>query len=869
MHPKLSGIMRKLGAVLLGIAVGIALLSGSPGVALAEGEGPALEVLGVGWDGNVTQGTWAPVRVRLTGAAQDQEAVVEVVLGEKYEQEPGKMVRVATAAYGQEVSLPAQNTKEVTLWVPSIRGLSGSVRLVVGDQVVASKDIELRPTKAQYWPLIGLLSDQDTLAGDIGKIEMPLQNLPTPIHVARLTAEMLPERAERLRGLRAIVVQGNAPSGLTDAQRQTIRDWVQNGGHLLLAGGPDSALTAAVLPDGTLPITFGGAEVAADLGTLYTWVGAEAAAGGATGPIVKMQVTDGDVLAGAPGQPLAWRTRLGLGSITVLAVDPTLEPLASWTGRTALLKRALGAALFDEFWTEEQRWQMVQNQAEQKYYQLRGVVDSLPSDAYPDWKQVALYLGGFTLVAGPVIHLLLGRSRRRGWVWVAVPMLSVLVAGSASVYAMSLDGRDLLLHTLSHVKIDPETRMATQSAMVGLYAPMYPNLTVTMDGDAAADALIMMDGRNWGPWGGMPTSSEEPPYRVINGRETRLELMGGEGGMRPIAYSRSLQDAVGYVDAKLGLSGDTITGTVTNQTAYLLEDAWVVVGSVAQHLGTLAPGQSAEVSLTPGTRLDPFSYTPVSQMLLGRKLSEEEIRRMHGIPPEQPLPPGLDQQYEFPQTPEGRRRAQLIDSTVQPQGKGWGNPSMPLSFVAFTSEAIGDSVVKLPGHPNHQLSVLEQRLSLDPGAGTFRIPPVLSQAEVRYTSNGGMGSGGNGTVYWMEVHGGLVALDFTPPLPSGASFTALELTTRQLGPTAEWNPNTGVSGPLTEAAQGAEAGIFQIYNWQTSAFEPLPAGQEQVRLANPAPYLSPEGIVRVQVGQTNRVVRFMMPELTVEGRGAE
>lgn len=868
MIPKIAGLRRRLWAALLGVAVFMGLLGGSPTPARAEGEGPALEVVAAGWDGNVTAGTWAPVRVRLTGGAADAEAVVEVLIGDKYEAEPGKMVRVANAAYGQEVSLPARNTKEVTLWVPTSRGLSGTVQLVVGDQVVASGEIDLRPTKAEYWPLIGLLSDQETLAGDLGKIEMPLQNLPAPVHVARLTAGLIPDRAERLRGLRAIVVQGNAPSGLSEAQRQAIRSWVEGGGHLLLAGGPDSALTAAVLPAGTLPVAFGGAEVAADLGPLYAWVGAEPAAGGATGPIAKLQHTGGDVLAGSPDRPLAWRTTLGLGSITLLAVDPTLEPLASWSGRTALLKRALSAALYDEFWTEEQRMQAVYSRSQNRHYQLRGVVDSLPSHAYPTWQQVALYLGGFALLAGPVIHLLLGRNRRRGWVWVAVPALSALVAGSASVYAMTIDGRDVLLHTLSHVKIDPDSHTATQAAVVGLYAPMYPRLTVAMDGEAAADAMILMEGRNWGPWSA-PANAGVPPYRLINGRETMLELVGGAGGMRPIAYSRSLGDAAGYVDARLGLDGGTLTGTIINRTAYHLDEAWVVAGDVAHRLGPLAPGQSAEVSLTPSSRRDPYSYTSVAQILLGRKLSEAEIRERHGIPPEQPLPPGLEVVYDPPTTPDDRRRVQLIDATVQPPGTGWGPSPMPLTFVALTSQPIGESVIHLPDHPHHHLGVLEQRLSLSPGPGSFRIPPALSQPEVSQISLGGLGGGGNGTLAWVELHGGLAAFDFRPPLPKGASVTALELTTQQLGPSVPWNSSTGVSGPLAETAQGAESGIFQLFNWQTGAFETLPAGQERVRLADPAAYLGPGGVVRVQVGKSDRVVRFLMPELTVEGRVAE
>lgn len=827
----------------------------------ADEAAPSLEVLEVGWEGHSTTGAWAPVRVKVTGTGRDLDALVEVMLENQYQTGPNTSVRIPLGAYAQEVSLPANASKEVTVWVPTGHGLMGTVRLMAGEEELGKESIEFRMTKSPFWPLVGVLSDQEALPGMLKKIQIPLQNLPTEINVALLKPASLPTLADRLKGLRAIVVQGNAPSALSDGQRQAIADWVKNGGHLLLAGGPDSALTAAALPAGFLPVTFGGAELNQDLSALGPWSGHGPSP--FAGPAVKMQPEGGVLLAGTAERPLAWRMEHGKGTVTVLAVDPTLEPLASYAGVTPLLKKALGSAFYEEsLGSEDEKMRMI-NMEQDMTYRLRGSIEALPIDAYPGWKQVALYLGGFALLAGPVIHLLFWQGRRRGWLWMAVPAAAVLVAGGIYLVGIQVHGRDLMGHTLSHVQIDPQSQTAAQMMMVGLYAPMHSDLAVTIDADASINAMGLLDGARFGPWGpeGLEGQEMRPPFRVVTGRETRMEFLGNEWMMRPMALSRTLGDT-GQITSKLQLDGNLITGTVTNETPYHLENAAVAVSGKVARLGEMAPGQTVDVSLEP-TDVNPFHYMGFGMLFFGEKLPAERLEEIRG---RGGMPPGAPEPMEMPTDSEARRRMQMLETLMYRPSPGPDNPSLPLTFVAFTRDAVGPDVVDLTDHPDHRLSLIEQRLSLELPAGPFRLPSNLIPSTMSMFNTRGMGSSSDGKITWMEIDYGTVVYTYSPPLPESAQVTALEVTTQTMGPTQQGN--LGGPPPPNMAPQGAEGGIFQIYNFRAGVWENLPGNQESVRLSDPVPYLGPGNEVRVQINTgNNKVVRFVLPKLTMEGRG--
>ncbi len=870
-----------------------------------------LEVLEVGWDGTTMPEAWNPVRLRVTNDGADTTGRVELVVkGNYYTGGQATPVAYPVAAYGEDVALPAGVTKDVTIWAPTLGNSGATVRLVVGGKVVAEQPVELRTSRATFWPLVGVLAESPLVARSITQVELPYQGLPMPLPVAELTATDLPTTADRLGALSALVVQGNAPATLTGEQRRMIQEWVAAGGHLIIAGGPDAARAAAVLPADALPVSFGSMNGKADLHELAVWAKVMDSASPA-GPAVEIKATGGAVLAGTAERPLAWRTNIGQGTVTVLAADPSLQDLASWSGTPALLQKALEPALPVAGEDEKMRY-LRTHQQQLGATQLQSVIEMLPSEAFPGWQTIALVMGGFALFVGPVLGVALWRMDRRGWVWLTVPALALLVTGGLYYFGIGREGRDLVLNVASYVKIDPDGG-SQQLVAAGFFGPTHLKLAVEVPGDVSvrvnapsSDPFPMVASAISAPpfASGQQLEmanmiSAEPPYSVIGGRDTRVEFATGQWSMRGVFYPRTLGSEIGQVTAHLRLEEGLIKGTVRNDTPYPLEDAAVLVGQTFMKLGSLAPGQVAQVVLDPGASAGPMAMfkggQPLSYRLFGKPVDDGTGRASSSgvavaavpaapaiavapgyVVSSPPMPyPMTYERLEIPRDAETQRRVRLVDSTVSSSMKtnympmGPGGAAMSLTFIAFTTAQVGGNLPTVGNHPAYYLTLLEQPLNLEFPPGPFTLPASLIPVE-SMVPTGGFGTGSDGTVEWIELTDGSLIYTFRPLLPAKSTVDAVLLNTQQIGERVDVSSSSKQPPPVVAgqmAPRPAEAGVFSIYNWQRGQWEDLPAGQEQARLEPGGAYISGDGRIQVQVeaGKGYRV-RFVAPQPSVEGQ---
>ncbi|MEP7104795.1 MAG: hypothetical protein ABI838_02985, partial [Chloroflexota bacterium] len=140
-------------------------------------------------------------------------------------------------------------------------------------------------------------------------------------------ARSFPTNAVGLAGFVAVVVDEFPGQSLSDAQRNALRDFVGQGGGLVIGAGADWRRTLTGLPAELVPLHA--------TGTASASLSAIAALAGRPEDVVTA-VADGEVAAGARavvsepgGRPLLVTSPYGGGQIALLAFDPGAEPLAS------------------------------------------------------------------------------------------------------------------------------------------------------------------------------------------------------------------------------------------------------------------------------------------------------------------------------------------------------------------------------------------------------------------------------------------------------------------------------------------------------------------------------------------------------------
>lgn len=832
-----------------------------PPATLAAGE-PEILAAEAGWGGEVKLGSWAPVRLRLRGGAEDLTVRAEAwIVAESLTASGSQPVRVPQGSYGTEVALPPGVEKDLTLWVP----LTGEVevRLTAGDRLLASQPVRLPSRRDWAVPMIGVLSREPGLVQAFRGLTLTRQGLPVPVPVAELTPETIPDAGDRLDAFQALVIQGGRAAELTAAQRQAIAQWVRGGGALVLSGGPTLAGDLAALVGEALPLRVEAAGTGADLTPLARWAGAAGAPPPTPTPVARLRPEGGVVLAGSPEAPLVWRGGLGKGSVTVVAADLALAPLAQWPGRTALVHALLKPVLsqWEDLDQGAHGWGVLtqQQQKEGQLGALAELTEFVPPAAFPGWQTVALVLGGFALLAGPLAHGLLARLQRQEWVWGVVPALALATSLGLYVVGVKVQGRDLLVHLVSHITLDGRGG-GEQAMAAGFFAPSRDELVVRFPEPMPVQVPKVWEA-HFQP--AVPAAApQEPLYQVVTGRETTVTFRTGQWQMRPLVLPRGLEGGAGRIAADLRIEGSAVVGTVTNETGWHLEDAAVLLGTEVARLGDLPPGATREIRI-PIAPQNPFEHQP------------SLASRMYGRPRSGPGTAGLPpwERYEGPpRDAETGRRVVMLEWLFERSNFGPNAGNLPFAFVAFTRDPVGAEWVApaVPGRRLHALSLVEQRLTLHLPPGPFRLPPgVAHVAMVAHTGRGwGGGSGPNGLT-WVEIDQGAMTFAYRPPLPPEARVEVLEVTTRLVadgpavpGPGAG-TTHSGSGDPRRVAAEG----IFHIYNWETGTWDPLPGDQEVARIQPAGRYLGPDGEVRVQVSaEGGRTVRFEVPEVTFEGR---
>lgn len=511
-------------------------------------------------EGRVRTGGWVTVTVDLSNQGRELtgELVVEAKEG-PWDYKPQYVV---------PLTLPAGGTKRVPVTIP-LQGVGTiHVRFESGGTVVNDQTVSLTTLPPDAL-LIGVLSDDELGVPALARLGQGGKGFNA--QVVRMEAQTFPARASQLADFDMLAISRFDTATLNKEQFQALEVWVGKGGTLLLAGGPEWKRTFSPLPPALLPVNITG-TAEADLSPLANLVGKPITG---QAPISVGQVLRGQVIASAGDVPLMATTQVGSGRVVYLAADPSLQPMVAWPGQTDLFDRYLGVAP-----------KFGKNEFRNTDGYVQDALRRIPGLGLPSVGLVALLLGGYLLLAGPVNYLLLKRFDRREWAWVTVPILSLGFVGA--VYGTAYGTRSIqMTHVITTTELSPGTDTATMTAYVGVYAPSKTRLDIPVEGAKLVKPLFAYFG---GEGAGATT-------RIVTGDRTTVQLLGMNNySLRGFALEQDVATKGGLelTDVKLDANG-LMTGRLVNRLDRDLHHVTVPIANQEPlKLGTLAAGATSD-----------------------------------------------------------------------------------------------------------------------------------------------------------------------------------------------------------------------------------------------------------------------------------
>jgi hypothetical protein len=776
-----------------------------------------------GYDGAFRPGLWAPVWVEAANNGDDLTGQIIIRPETSGDGLPNAFSTPVTLASGARQTIPLYITPQpfATQLRVELMDDSGVVR---ASQTVAVRSLDATDTL--------YLVFNDTPTGIIDLTEAAFGG--SIAAQANWPVSQLPESGELLRAVDVILFDDVDTTGLTQRQKDALREWVAGGGHLIAAGGANWQATDAglleLLP--VLPETSTTVDTLAPLAAALRLPPDAAGQLDSRGGIVVTTGTladDAVVLAALDdGTPLAARRSLGAGVIDFLAADPNAEPLRSWGFLPALWLTLQTTRAPQPGWTQGY------TNADQS---IRAA-EILPGvDAVPDILPLVAFLALYVAIIGPANYLLLKRLNRLEWAWATIPASIALFTVAAWALGYSLRGDDAILNRLTVVQAWAGEPRARFDGIIGVFSPRRASY-VLETGDAAYIRPVPVPD----DVGSLLTSSAAASTNVVQTNISAARDFAVDASFVSPFWVTGMTDRPA-VSGSASLQYDTtvagqmlVRGSVTNETDVTLTDPVILArgmgmmlsepiapGDVATFEGVL-PGQGAasDMPLVP-TRSSAFLSFRQSSL---NASSETSVAQIIG-PERYELEPTLFLQSQSPEDEATWRRQLMLWSIVDDSYESTGRGDA-VYLAAWSDQPAGDIALAGADWTQQVTTLYLVELATDiarPAGETLTISPDrFTWAVLDY-----QGIGALTPVDLNMSPGEVVSFRFTP-LPA-ARLDVVDTLTVTLA-----NLNTG-----------SRRIPISLYNHETGLWEEIVITRDGFTTDDPAPYLGLGNAVEVRL----------------------
>lgn len=565
-----------------------------------------------------------------------------------------------TIAYAEEISLAGGGTKTFHFTVANLGG-TGKFDVQLLDEkdkvVYAETDRVPSISTAGSSVVTGILSDDYAALNYFDGVPVLVSDYQGMVSTLQLTEDNFPDNNSALSVLNYIVIDNFDTAKLSDEQYRALKQWVKNGGVLILSLGANYQNVLHAFTDdfvsgtlGTLTkkdLQWGTFEVQSEQkdnvqGNEQALEGT-AGAGNEPNPkdsaeqnnepdadskqnnvqpdlpelenvdCIEFELDGGEELDVLSKQHSAYKKKTGAGSVIVLSYALGMEPFTSFDARKDIAACLVSAA------SGERTADILKG--DYTYYGNTlgggaGIAKTLNETKKPSALLFGIVLIVYVILVGPVLYLILKKKKTREKIWFSVPLMALVFTGVIYVIGMMYRVRKPMVDTFTILKVDGDTKK--ENIFVNVTCPKAKQYSVMLNddySDISYDPYIYYD------YNIFDTSSKKNTFDYmfckVNGG---LELtMNNATAFHSTDFTieKLTDNDVGQVDLDLHCYTDGFEGTITNNTIYDLEGVVVTFENYYYQAGDIKKGET--VSVDPEKMITGFSYGVFESIYTKRK----------------------------------------------------------------------------------------------------------------------------------------------------------------------------------------------------------------------------------------------------------
>ncbi|MGN0483057.1 MAG: hypothetical protein ACI4HI_05865 [Lachnospiraceae bacterium] len=531
----------------------------------------------------------APVTVKLKSK---EDFSGQIRLTPYNSDEEGKKV----VAYAENVTLPADTEKTVSMTIEPARELWIELYDKNKKLVYEEKDT-LRLKSMGSNVMLGVLSDDYSALSYFDGAKAKIRTYTGTVSMLELQADTFPTDSQTLRNVQYLLIDNYDTANLSKEQYQAIKEWVSEGGILLLGTGANYQNVLHLFTDDFLSGTFDTLQK-----QTLTWTEtdrktkAEKLQKIEDVDTLSVQVNDAKPLENFCDDAVAFKKQYGLGAMVVLAFDLGMKPISDSPQNQQMASLLINSA------AEPELEEILQNNAsyQSSGYDLQNGA-SIAQMIDDVKKPGAVLIGGILLVyvflVGPVLYLILKKWKKQEWIWAAIPLTAVVCLlvfyGVGSIYRIQKP----LQNTFSVAWVNGGQKNETVFADV-----ICPNVkTYRFTAEEGFQNPQVTSDYSFGYYfmENEEKNKGKPKYDVLlqkNREQTEWEIQNKDSFSNTwLSMRRVGENDIGEIKLDLDCKTDGFSGTVTNETNYDLKDVIVCFENRYYPAGNLKKGESVEI----------------------------------------------------------------------------------------------------------------------------------------------------------------------------------------------------------------------------------------------------------------------------------
>ncbi len=527
-----------------------------------------------GFDSYSKLGRWLPLKITLTSVDEDISGEIAVEIQDS-----------ATGA-GQIYSIPAKLFKTARK-IQYLYVLPQSFRRNLQVKLLndRGKEILREDVSLMTIPSADLLvvAISDTGGGLEFLAERPQagEAASRNIHISysnphgRTANSSLPDKWKGYDSVDVIVLGDISVSALSAAQRRAIRDWVYDGGRLIVSGGAHSQDLVGTFVEKLLPVRINGTLVLDSIPSLseqFNWN-----TNGTLIVVASSELIDGSIAIPADdnGLPIIAQRDVGDGRVIFLAFDYLDPAFRTWDGKRRMWEKLLPRG------TPIRRTRDVD---------VASLLPATGSVRLPSYKFVGLFLLIYILCFGSLNYFVLKRSNKSELMWITMPAVAIAFTIGSLGFTYMTKSRAPIVSEFSVVDVYQEMNRARINTCFGLFSPAKADYKMEFP---ASEGMFVNRIRT-----NDRQASQDDDLKLIEKGAFQMEIPHTKTPSLQLFYGESYVNFSGSVSIELSedSAGDTV-GEVISKLPFALADCYVFSNGRHAYVDNLASDGHAQVKL--------------------------------------------------------------------------------------------------------------------------------------------------------------------------------------------------------------------------------------------------------------------------------